>query len=155
MERVRDLHMRVIRLAKQTGLEHHGETVTTVFENPDFGCVTPDLEAEALAKGMMDAVREIDMMLVSFLEMIKPRGVELTQSIAQLNADLQEKEGFIRMCLEIMVSMKEELRALRDEQIEFLHGQATQTCSLDNDDIVSRIDNGSFGFDAHMDRMDQ
>jgi len=46
-------------------------------------------------------------------------------------------------------------RALRDEQIEFLHGQATQTCSLDNDDIASRIDNGSFGFDAHMDRMDQ
>mmetsp|Transcript_13707 Transcript_13707/g.28126 ORF Transcript_13707/g.28126 Transcript_13707/m.28126 type:complete len:89 (+) Transcript_13707:370-636(+) len=42
-----------------------------------------------------------------------------------------------------------------DEQVEFLHGKATQTRSLDNDDIVSRMDNGGVGFDAHMDRMDQ
>eukprot|EP00179_Madagascaria_erythrocladioides_P008055 CAMPEP_0198323864 /NCGR_PEP_ID=MMETSP1450-20131203/11992_1 /TAXON_ID=753684 ORGANISM="Madagascaria erythrocladiodes, Strain CCMP3234" /NCGR_SAMPLE_ID=MMETSP1450 /ASSEMBLY_ACC=CAM_ASM_001115 /LENGTH=112 /DNA_ID=CAMNT_0044027607 /DNA_START=21 /DNA_END=356 /DNA_ORIENTATION=- len=94
VERVRDVEMHVVKLGKLLGIEADGGKVR-LHASDHVGCVTEDLEVDALTVAMLESMRELDLMLVSLLEVEKPPATKLRQEIATLKKTLSANQSLL------------------------------------------------------------
>lgn len=108
------LHAR--RLAQATGVP-----IDTDGTSEGLDGVTSDLDIEALAKGLLDVSRDLDLYLRGLLEPCDTPVVKLKKEIGRLEAELKEKDALIKESVEMVRKAEGTFASLKKKQLETLY----------------------------------
>mmetsp|Transcript_22869 Transcript_22869/g.91520 ORF Transcript_22869/g.91520 Transcript_22869/m.91520 type:complete len:118 (+) Transcript_22869:68-421(+) len=92
MERVKQITVNAKKLLHVCGMRSEGDN--SVARSLDG--VTSDLDVEALAKGLLELIRELDQYLQGLLQSNKPASLLLQEEIARLEKDLTTKAELMK-----------------------------------------------------------
>lgn len=116
--RVEQIALHARRLAQATGVPVV-EQADPASEGLDG--ITSDLDIEALAKGLVDVSRDLDLYLKGLLEPVDAPVVQLKKDISRLEAEIREKDALIARTVGMVRGAEKTMGQLKKAQLRTLY----------------------------------
>ncbi|KAJ8906595.1 hypothetical protein NDN08_003088 [Rhodosorus marinus] len=120
MERVKQITVNAKKLLHVCGMRSEGDNVSRSLDG-----VTSDLDVEALAKGLLELIRELDQYLQSLLQSNKPASLLLQEEVARLEKDLTTKAELMKRTDDMITDAHTKIEKLKTQHTNALYNSST------------------------------